>query len=95
MEWKWCLVDGNTNNLLTGWKKVKDQWYYLNANGTIKDKNKWYYLNANGEMSCDCVQTIEDKEYKFDSNGALIESIVSDKCIDFIKSWEAFIQSHI
>lgn len=95
MEWKWCLVDGNTNNLLTGWKKVNDQWYYLNPNGAmatgwLKDKNKWYYLLANGVMLCDCVKTIDNKEYKFDSNGALIETLVSDTCIDFIKSWEGF-----
>lgn len=95
MKWQYCLLDENTNNLLTGWKKVEDKWYYLNPNGTmligwLKDKGKWYYLNANGVMSCDCIQAIDGKEYKFDSNGALIESIVSDACIDFIKSWEGY-----
>lgn len=95
MKWQYCLLDENSNNLLTGWKKVKDVWYYLNPNGTmvtgwLKDKNKWYYLNASGAMLFDCVQTIEGKEYKFDSNGALIESFVSDECINFIKSWEGF-----
>ena len=95
MEWKWCLVDGNTNNLLTGWKEVDRKWYYLNPNGAmatgwLKDKNKWYYLLSNGVMLCDCVKTIDNKEYKFDSNGALIETLVSDTCIGFIKSWEGF-----
>lgn len=95
MEWRWCLLDENTKNLLTGWQLVEGKWYYLNPNGTmltgwLQYKNKWYYLNDNGVMSCDCVQTIEGKEYKFDSNGAWIESIVSDAAIDFIKSWEGF-----
>lgn len=94
-QWKWCLVDENTNNLLTGWQKHEDKWYYLNANGTmvtgwLQCKNKWYYLNDNGVMSCDCVQIIEGKEYKFDSNGAWIQNLVSDVCVDFIKSWEGF-----
>lgn len=93
--WKWCLVDENTNNLLTGWQEIEGKWYYLNPNGTmltgwLKYKNKWYYLNQNGVMSYDCVQTIDGKEYKFDANGALIESLVSNGCIDFIKSWEGF-----
>lgn len=94
-KWYWCLLDQNTGNLLTGWQRKDDKWYYLNPNGTmltgwLKYKNKWYYLNDNGAMSCDCVQTIEDKEYKFDDNGAWIESLVSDACIDFIKSWEGY-----
>lgn len=95
MKWQWCLLDESTNNLLTGWQKVEDKWYYLNPNGTmltgwLQYKNKWYYLNDNGVMSCDCTQTIEGKEYKFNSDGALVETLVSDECIDFIKSWEGY-----
>lgn len=99
-QWKWCLVDENTNNLLTGWQKVEEKWYYLNANGTMLEgcwlqyKNKWYYLMPkSGVMISDCTLTIEGKEYKFDSNGALIESLVSDACIDFIKSWEGYFRT--
>lgn len=89
------MLDENTGNLLTGWQQVGGKWYYLNPNGTmftgwLEYKNKWYYLNDNGIMSRDCVQTIDGKEYKFDSNGAWIRSFVSDECIDFIKSWEGY-----
>lgn len=95
MKWQYCLLDEGAGNLLTGWQKVEGQWYFINPNGTmltgwLQYKNKWYYLNASGATSCDCVQTIKDKEYKFDSNGALIETLVSDACIDFIKSWEGY-----
>lgn len=95
MQWKWCLLDENTGNLLTGWQKVEDKWYYLNSNGTmftgwLEYKNKWYYMNEHGVMFADCVATIDEKEYKFDSNGVWIRSLVSDAGIDFIKSWEGY-----
>ncbi len=86
----------------TGWLKDNDgRWYYLDENGAIKtgwlkDKDKWYYLNPisngyKGEMFGNCTATIEGKSYKFDSTGAWIEdSLVSAKCIEFIKSWEGY-----
>lgn len=94
MEWKWCLIDEN-NNLLTGWKQVEGLWYYLNPNGVmaigwIKDKEKWYYLNEKGVMLSNCNIEIKGKTYSFNSDGAMNESLVSDTCIDFIKSWEGF-----
>lgn len=94
MKWEWCLVDEN-NNLLTGWQKVEGLWYFLNPNGVmaigwIKDKEKWYYLNEKGVMLSNCIVEIEGKTYSFNSDGALNESLVSNECIDFIKSWEGF-----
>ncbi len=86
----------------TGWIKDKDgRWYYLDFNGAMKtewlrDKDKWYYLNPvsngfKGEMFGNCNKIIDGKEYNFDCTGAWIEdSLVSSKCIDFIKSWEGF-----
>ncbi|MGN2339851.1 glycoside hydrolase family protein [Clostridium cagae] len=86
----------------TGWIKDKDgRWYYLDENGAmqtgwLKDKDKWYYLNPisngfKGEMFGNCTKVIDGKEYSFNASGAWIEeSLVSDKCIDFIKSWEGF-----
>ncbi len=88
----------------TGWIKDKDgRWYYLDESGAmktgwLKDKNKWYYLETNstgykGQMYGNCITTIDGKPYRFDSTGAWIEnSLVSSKCIDFIKSWEGFIK---
>ena len=92
--WKWCLVDEN-NTLLTGWQQVDGIWFYLTYNGTmaigwIKVDNKWYYLSANGAMVSNCTLEIEGKNYTFNTDGSMVESLVSNECIDFIKSWEGF-----
>ncbi len=99
---KWYFLKEN-GTMATGWIKDKDgRWYYLDSNGAmktgwLKDKDKWYYLNPisngfKGEMYSNCTSNIEGKEYKFNSTGAWIEDnyLVSDSCIDFIKSWEGF-----
>jgi len=126
--WKWCLED-EAGKLLTGWVKVGDYWYYLEANGAMKtgwyqDTNgKWYYLKDNGQMAIgwlqynsqyyylyeatnetqgeyvgttaySCTKTLNDgKSYTFDADGIMQDtstSLVSDGCIDFVKSWEGF-----
>ena len=86
----------------TGWIKNKDgRWYYLDESGAmqtgwLKDNGKWYYLEPNstgykGELYGNRTATIEGKSYTFDSTGAWIEdSLVSSKCIEFIKSWEGY-----
>jgi lysozyme len=104
LQWTWCLVDESTNNLMTGWQEVEGKWYYLNTNGTLftgwlQDKGKWYYLlkesrpdegKYKGEMLCSCSQTIDGKDYTFNSNGELEESLVSDAIVDVIKYYEGF-----
>ncbi|NFI05415.1 cell wall-binding protein [Clostridium botulinum] len=98
---KWYYLKDN-GTMATGWIEDKDgSWYYLDANGTMKTgwiryKEKWYYLEPNstgykGQMYGNCTTTIDGKSYSFDSTGAWIEnSLVSSKCIDFIKSWEGY-----
>ncbi len=98
---KWYYLKDN-GIMATGWIKDKDgRWYYLDSNGAmqtgwLQDKGKWYYLNTvsngyKGEMYSNGSYDIDGKTYKFDSSGAWIENtIVSDKCIEFIKSYEGY-----
>ncbi|NFO03104.1 cell wall-binding protein [Clostridium botulinum] len=86
----------------TGWIKDKDGlWYYMDENGVmqigwIKLKGVWYYLEEDsngykGKCYIDCTATINGKQYTFDKDGHMLENtLVSDKCINFIKSWEGF-----
>lgn len=60
----------------TGWLLDGDKWYYMNLNGAMQtgwiiDNNSKYYLDKSGSMVTG-TQTIEGKEYKFATNGALI-----------------------
>ena len=86
-------------------KQVIDgkQWYKGQMlHGVWLDyKNKWYYFNEEsgyggfykGQMIHSCTYTTPyGKTYQFDDEGVLIEnnSLVSDACIDFIKSWEGY-----
>ncbi|MBN1039539.1 cell wall-binding protein [Clostridium botulinum] len=86
----------------TGWVKDKDGlWYYMDSNGImqigwIELKGVWYYLEESsngykGKCYIDCTATINGKQYTFDKDGHMLEnSLVSEACINFIKSWEGF-----
>lgn len=100
---KWYHLSEDNGTLDTGWFQDKDKrWYYLDEkNGDMKTgwiqlKGIWYYLEptSNGYMgSCyiDCTATIDGKSYSFDKDGHMIEnSLVSDKGVNFVKSWEGF-----
>ncbi|MCE5221294.1 MAG: hypothetical protein LLF98_08520 [Clostridium sp.] len=100
---KWYHLDEVTGVMNTGWFQDKDKrWYYLDETsgdmktGWIQLKGVWYYLepDSNGYMgSCyiNCTVNIDGKKYTFDKDGHMLEtSLVSDKLIDFIKSWEGF-----
>ena len=61
--------------MATGWLLWKNQWYYLNTDGSMKtgwllDKDNWYYLNKNGDMAVDC---ITPDGYQVDKNGIWIK----------------------
>ena len=61
-----------------GWKKIEDEWYYFNGNGTLKTGwlslgGKRYYLNdQDGNMVIGAL-AIKGKQYYFNSNGELIK----------------------
>ncbi|GAA0078436.1 hypothetical protein UT300005_28150 [Clostridium sp. CTA-5] len=86
----------------TGWVKDKDGlWYYMNENGAMQTgwiqlKGVWYYLEEasngyKGKCYIDCTVIINGNEYTFDKEGHMLDnSLVSDVCINFIKSWEGF-----
>ncbi|AOR24354.1 lysozyme [Clostridium taeniosporum] len=98
---KWYYLN-DEGIMQAGWVKDKDgSWYYMNKNGVmqigwIQLKGNWYYLEEasngyKGKCYIDCTATIDGKKYTFDKNGHMIEdNLVSDKCINFIKSWEGF-----
>lgn len=75
----WQLVNDD-GTLVTGWVKVGDYWYYLDATGTMyqsqwfKDTNgKCYYLDENGHMVTGW-QKIKGKDYCFANDGSLYVS---------------------
>ncbi|EES48384.1 glycoside hydrolase family protein [Clostridium botulinum] len=86
----------------TGWVKDKDElWYYMDYSGVMQTgwielKGGWYYLEESsngykGKCYIDCTATINGKQYTFDKDGHMLEnSLVSEACINFIKSWEGF-----
>lgn len=101
---KWYCLDEENGTMKTGWfyDKKDSNWYYLDETtgemktGWIQLKGIWYYLEPTGnghKGACyiDCTSTINGKLYTFDKDGHLVEnSIVSDNCINFVKSWEGF-----
>lgn len=64
-----------TSIVTTGWKWVKDDWYYLDDMGAVKtgwqqiDKT-WYYMDENGIMQTGW-QQIDGKYYYFREDGAM------------------------
>ncbi len=93
---KWYYFKSN-GAMSTGWIQDKDKWYYLESNGVMKkgwlqDNNKWYYLDADGAMLSKCSSVIDGKSYSFDADGVLLKnpSSISDKLVEFVKSYEGF-----
>lgn len=98
-RWYFLQSDGS---MKTGWVFNENKWFFLSKQttdkfykgqmciGWIKDNDKYYYLNSDGSMVSNCKMIIEGKEYKFNSSGEWENSLVSDECINSIKSWEGF-----
>ena len=67
-------LDPSTGEMVTGWKKVSDKWYYFNAGGDIakgwkKIGNKWYFFKDSGAMQTTNL-TYKGKVYYFNSDGS-------------------------
>lgn len=83
---RWYYLNEN-GQMLTGWYQDKNnsKWYYLYE---ATDSSKAEYKGA---MAVSCTKIINNKSYTFNSDGSMADdSLVSDACIDFIKSWEGF-----
>lgn len=87
-EKRWYYLDGKDGHLCTGWFQTRfnNHWFY-----GYPESNPSQGIYK-GMIVIDKTIDIDGKSYSFDKDGHWIEktSLVSDKCIDFIKSWEGF-----
>ena len=58
----WCWIDPVTGAKATGWRKLKERWYYFESNGNMATgwkqiNNYWYYLTpSSGAMATGWLQ---------------------------------------
>ena len=69
------LTSYDVRQLTRGWKKVGNNWYYLDSNGSalsgwLQDGTHWYYLNADGVMQTGWRQ-IDGEWYYLKGSGAM------------------------
>ena len=72
-------LTASSGAMATKWFKVDGDWYYANKSGAqqtsgwVKSGSKWYWLQADqqGAMLTSATKVIKDKQYSFDSNGAM------------------------
>ena len=88
-EGRWYYLDGKDGHLCTGWFQTRfnNNWFYA-----YKESKPSLGIYT-GMIVQDKTIEIDGKSYSFDNEGHWIEkpvSLVSDACIDFIKSWEGF-----
>ena len=85
---KWVNKDGKwyyyeNGKMVTGWKLVDGEWYYLGSNGVmvtgwIELGGIWYYLSDSGAMVKGW-QTISSKTYYFNDSGHML---IGEQVID-------------
>ena len=83
---RWYYLDEQNGDLKTGWIQLKSVWFYLesSSNGYM------------GECYINRTAIIDSRSYTFNENGHIIEdsnvsdSLVSEDCISFVKSFEGF-----
>lgn len=70
-QWKYM----ENGKAVTGWKKVKNVWYFMDNNalmktGWIYDNNRWYFLQDSGAMATNW-QLVNGKWYWLNQDGAM------------------------
>ena len=70
-QWKFM----ENGNAVTGWKLVKNLWYYMDGQGIMQtgwlfNTNRWYYLKDSGEMAVNW-QYVNGKWYWLNQDGAM------------------------
>lgn len=87
-ESRWYYLDAKDGAMQTGWFQTRfnNHWFYAYKESI---PSKGIYT---GMIVQDKTIEIDGKSYSFDKDGHWIEnaSLVSDECINFIKSWEGF-----
>lgn len=94
---KWVNKDGKwyyyeNGKMVTGWKLVDGEWYYLGSNGVmvtgwIELGGIWYYLSDSGAMVKGW-QTISGKTYYFNDSGHMLtgKQVIDGKNYEFNES---------
>jgi surface antigen len=77
-NWSWVEEGAKT----IGWKKVDENWYYLNKDGImnigwLNDNGKWYNLSNDGSMSVGWKE-IDGKWYHFNGDGEMSIGWIND-----------------
>ncbi|MGL4742121.1 MAG: hypothetical protein ACRC41_15180 [Sarcina sp.] len=73
---------GTSTDGSKGWKKIKNQWYYINADGSyakgwLNLNGTWYYMNENGVMQTGWVKS-KDVWYYLNQDGAMATGGIKD-----------------
>lgn len=69
-------LDDKTGEMKTGFINLNGSWYYLGTNGVMHTgwlwiKPNWYYFTENGEMITNQTMFVDDKMYRFASDGRI------------------------
>jgi lysozyme len=88
----WYYMDETGTMYEERWLNHNDKWYYLEYGGHMvtgwkKIDNKYYCFAADGSLYVNC-KTPDG--YEVDSNGVWKDSLISEKCLQFIKDYEDF-----
>ena len=69
-------MDNVTGEMKTGWMNLNGTWYYLGNTGVMHTgwlwlNNNWYYFTEDGEMIVNQTMFVDDKLYRFGTDGAI------------------------